>query len=499
MNSVLVTCVAILASVGTCYPTTSPASKLQIKTDSGLLHGFVKSSAPDVRQFLGIPFAHPPTGPRRWLPPLKLSSTASFNATSIGPACPQIAFGGAESGSSVYSPSGGNQTEYFPPDSFSEDCLTLNVWAPSSSKTKLPVFVWFFGGGFLQGGTNSPYFNPQSWVQRTQDHIVVTVNFRSNIFGFPNAVGVTNQNLGLLDQRLALEWVRDQIANFGGDPSRIIGWGESGGAEAVDYLNFAYPSDPIFSGTILDSATALFPQAGGRTFDTAQTNFTAVSTALGCHDPSSEMDCLRDVTWQDIEAVLSADPTLMFLPIVDNVMVFQNYSDRYAKNAISSVPALIGTNLHEFNEGIPNPLSPTFNQSASDMDTNVVFVCTAALTSHARQSYSLTTYRYRYDGNFSNISPPSYPGAYHASELPLIFGTAGDFHGASTAYENTVSSKMQDLWVAFAKDPEHGLRKLGWGTYGEGKAAILGATDEPVKGINISQLDGVCSKLPVLN
>jgi acetylcholinesterase len=494
----LVTSLTILASLGTCYPTSSPEYKLQVKTDSGLLHGFVKPSAPNVRQFLGVPFAHPPTGPRRWLPPSKLKSSAIFNATSIGPACPQIAFGGAESGSSVYSPSGGNQTEYFPLDSFSEDCLTLNIWAPSSFETKLPVFVWFFGGGFVQGGTSSPYFNPQSWVQRTQKHIVVTVNFRSNIFGFPNAAGLTEQNLGLLDQRLALEWVRDQIANFGGDPSRIVGWGESGGAEAVDYLNFAYPSDPIYSGTILDSTTALFPQAGGRTFDTAQTNFSAVSTALGCHTATSEIDCLRDITWQDIEAVLSADPTLMFLPIVDNAVVFQNYTDRYAMNAISSVPALIGTNLHEYNEGIPNPLSPTFNQSDSDRDTNEIFLCTAARTSQSRQNHSLTTYRYRYDGNFSNISPPSYPGAYHASELPLIFGTAGDFHGASTAYENTVSRKMQDLWLDFARNPKHGLRLSGWGTYGEGKAVILGDTDEPIKYINISQLDGICSTLPVI-
>ncbi|KAH6646534.1 Alpha/Beta hydrolase protein [Truncatella angustata] len=399
---------------------------------------------------------------------------------------------------SVYSPSGGNYTEYFPLNSFSENCLTLNVWAPSSSETKLPVIVWFFGGGFVQGGTNSPYFNPQAWVQRTQKHIMVTVNFRSNIFGFPNAMGLMKQNLGLLDQRLALEWVRDNIANFGGNPAKIVGWGESGGAEAVDYLNFAYPSDPIYSGTILDSATALFPRAGGRTFDTAQTNFTAVAAALGCHSTSSEINCLRGVTWQAIEAVLSADPTLKFLPIVDNVTVFQNYSDRYAINAISSVPALIGTNLHEFNEGIPTPLSPTFNQSASDKNTIEIFLCTAALTSQARQSHSLTTYRYRYDGNFSNISPSKYSGAYHAAELPLIFGTAGDFHGVSTAYENAVSRSMQDLWLDFARDPEYGLRISGWGTYDQGKAVILGDEDEPVKGIDVSQLDGVCDILPVV-
>jgi acetylcholinesterase len=124
----------------------------------------------------------------------------------------------------------------------------------------MPVFVWYFGGGFLQGGTSSLYFNPQSWVQRTQGHIVVTVNFRSNIFGFPNAANLTDQNLGLLDQRLALEWVRDNIANFGGDPSKIVAWGQSARAIAYDYLNFAYPEDPIVNGMILDSNTTFYPQ-----------------------------------------------------------------------------------------------------------------------------------------------------------------------------------------------------------------------------------------------
>lgn len=89
---------------------------------------------------------------------------------------------------------------------------------------------------------------------------MVAINSRSNILGFPNARGLDDQNLGLLDQRMALEWVRDNIANFGGDPSIIIAWGQSGGAIAIDILNFAYASDPIFRGMILDSSTVFYPQ-----------------------------------------------------------------------------------------------------------------------------------------------------------------------------------------------------------------------------------------------
>jgi len=268
------------ATFGNCIPAPAPCdcnlqsdNNLHVEIGTGTLMGFINSSAPSVRQFLGVPYSLPPIGVRRWLPPSKLQKSGSMIATSIGPVCSQLLLTDQHPvNTSVFAPGAGNQTEFFPLQAnFSEDCLTLNVWTPRNRKNLLPVIVWFFGGGFTQGGTNSLYFNPQSWVQRTQEHIVVTVNFRSNIFGFPNAAGLGDQNLGLLDQRLALEWVRDNIAHFGGDPSRIISWGESAGAIAVDYIDFAYPLDPIVSGRIMASGTALFaPQYQRQTGDLTQ-------------------------------------------------------------------------------------------------------------------------------------------------------------------------------------------------------------------------------------
>jgi carboxylesterase type B len=132
----------------------------------------------------------------------------------------------------------------------------------------------------------------------------MTVNFRSNIFGFPNAAGLTEQNLGLLDQRMALEWVRDNIASFGGDAANIVGWGESAGATAWNYLDFAFPRDPIVSGIILNSGTVLFP-ARVPSFDSSHRNFSTVAKALGCGVPASELDCMN-VSWQNIESVVEA-------------------------------------------------------------------------------------------------------------------------------------------------------------------------------------------------
>lgn len=155
--------------------------------------------------------------------------------------------------------------------------------------------------------------------------------------------------------------------------------------------------------------------------------------------------------------------------------------------AFSSIPAIIGGNQHEL-----NALGVSLPETQLDALANETFLCTAAVASHFRETYSRTTYRFFYKGNFSNISPTNFTGAYHASELPLIMGTAGTFHGASTTYEEIVGAKMQDLWLEFAKSPECGLNNAGWGSFGEGKAVVIGDGKFSVMEIDISELDGVC-------
>jgi acetylcholinesterase len=496
---ILPTAVAAFMALGNCAPAPGPsACDVEVDTNSGVLTGFIDSSAPNVRQFLGVPFSLPPTGARRWLPPSRLQSHESMLVTRIRPACPQLLLTAqAPLNISVYSPVGGNQTEFFPLENFSEDCLTLNVWTPRISQKAMPVFVWYFGGGFTQGGTSSRYFNPQSWVQRTQEHVVVTVNFRSNIFGFPNAAHLSDQNLGLLDQRLALEWVRDNIANFGGDPTKIIDWGESAGSIAVDYLDFAYPMDPIVSGRIMASGTALFePQYKRQTADFSHNNFTTVAKAFSCGSANFQIDCLRNVSWQEIERYLATDEAqkFTFLPVADQRVVFSNYSQRYEKVALSLVPAIIGTNQHELN-ALAEKGPGVADNNELDTLSNQTFLCTAAATSRLRQAHARTTYRYRYDGSFSNISPGVFTGAYHGAELPLIFGTDGEYHGASVTHEEIVARKLQDLWLAFAKDPQRGLKNVGWGSYGDGNAVLIGHGNATVTQIDVSQLDIICANL----
>lgn len=184
---------------------------LIVSAPSGTYRGVVNDSAPHVREFLGIPFAKPPTGDLRWIAPQKPESKLDhvFDATQYSASCPQYISKIPTFFSEV-------TTAYNIAGPVSEDCLALSIWTPAEAND-LPVIVYIPGGGFQTGGTEENYLNPQNWVERTQEHIVVVLNYRLNIFGFPNAAGLDDQNLGILDQRLALEWVRDNIGAFGGD------------------------------------------------------------------------------------------------------------------------------------------------------------------------------------------------------------------------------------------------------------------------------------------
>jgi carboxylesterase type B len=218
-----------------------------------------------------------------------------------------------------------------------------------------------------------------------------------------------------------LEWVQKNIGAFCGDILRMVVWGQSAGAIAIDWLSFAFPQDPIVQGLIMDSGTALFPQSATMTNDTVQVNFAEVGAQLGCTPGTSQLDCMHGLAAQDIENLLAANITIpAFLPVPDERVVFSNYTSRYAMGAFARIPAVIGTTQHEFNAIVPDVPGFPFNQTQVDALTNTSFICTAAQTSQLRQAHGLTTYRFRDDGNFLNILPPEFGGAYHTSELPLI-------------------------------------------------------------------------------
>jgi len=258
-----------------------------IRLRDGDLQGAVDGGA---RRFLGIPFAAPPLGALRWRPPAPIVPWQGMkDATAFGPACAQL--------SSVITPR-----------SESEDCLYLNVWTPDPAPARpLPVMVWIHGGGNNNGSANDPVplglgglFYDGRHLAETRDVVVVSMNYRVNVFGFfphsslavEDAEYPHSGNQGLLDQQQALRWVRDNIVAFGGDPNNVTIFGESAGSYNVCFHIVSPGSHGLFHRAIGQSGgcTTYQPTAAE-----AETRSQAVIDAIGCGGASDVPGCMRDV------------------------------------------------------------------------------------------------------------------------------------------------------------------------------------------------------------
>jgi cholinesterase len=297
-------------------------------------------------------------------------------------------------------------------------------------------------------------------------------SYRVNIFGFPSTPSGTS-NVGLLDQRLAVEWVRDNIAAFGGNPRRITLFGQSAGAASIDFYSYAWTSDPIVNGFILESGTTqVIPPLNESTSAAMWYNITS---QLGCgtatSDPSSTLACMRTANSTSILSVLASAPS--FVPTVDNTVVFDvtEYKARSLSGKFIQSPLLIGTNDNE--EGIfriSDILHGGAQPSSFYEETNLnKFLCPSAARANFSVYNHVPTWRYRWFGVFNNTNLTFTPdsGAYHGSEIPIIFNTPPSGKGVAnnTADELAVMAYMGGAWAAFAKDPVNGLGTYQGGWY----------------------------------
>ncbi|ETS75635.1 hypothetical protein PFICI_12579 [Pestalotiopsis fici W106-1] len=428
-----------------------------VDTTSGPVTGHAASNNTQVSEYLGIPYAKPPVDDLRWQPPVEYTGTAPINGTTFP----------------LYNLSRGGY--YVTPDVLlpdtpqSEDCLTLNVWTdPQKGESSKAVLVYIHGGSYTGGSSSEKWFNGQ-FMAEEQDVVVVTINYRLNIFGFPGNP-TTELNLGILDQRMAVEWVRDNIASFGGDPNRIVMFGQSAGAASVDIHSYAYASDPIASGYVMQSGTAW--GFGVQTQKAASDLWYLAAHAVGCHQATEArvFACMQSIPASVLIKRLppiryGMTPGLPYGPVADGKLVFADYSDR----SPAARPVLVGNTDDE--SGLSKHLTPWWAGLPHwywPVQNIFVFTCPAGQRAAVSVSKGNPTWRYRWFGAFPNTLLPwiPYNGSWHGSELPSIFNTAPQQYYTNTQREKDVGTYMRGAWAAFAKDPVHGLHKYdGWENY----------------------------------
>ena len=483
---------------------------LLVAAPAGTFRGLNVGS--NVRQWLGIRWGRPTNGTRRFKPPQRtpvLGRGQVVNAYTYGGSCPQNR-GTAYAGLQIFSPS--NETD-------SEDCLNVNIWAPSLNRLNTTgngaaVAVWLYGGAYTFGSASLPVYNGSVLVggepfvdgDMPGDLIVVGVNYRTNIFGFPQvgapALRQNELNLGLRDQRMAVEWVYENIKAFGGDPDRISLFGESAGASSVGLWPYAYASDPIVKGLVMESGSEFLLSSIGGTGNAtgfqyiaqqvgcglSQLNSTSSSSSATGGTPTSsavptvaptgalataQLRCMQNLPFRTIQQVASnySATTDLFKPYVDNVTVFspQTYAAMSAAGQFARLPVLIGTNNDEGT--ILQALSPGV---PVDLITTLGFTCPAANVATARYNYSVPSWQYRYlfTSNTTNAFPAL--GVFHSSEIPVVFGqyNSSSRPPASAALIE-VSRAVRGGWRAFFRDPARGLANYGWPVYQPNGSSLI--------------------------
>jgi len=464
-----------------------------VETTNGHLRGLATGP---VLGFRGIPYALPPTPPHRFMAPRPAAPWAGIrDADAFAPQAPQLLFpflDPALADTPAY-----NATRDFhrgvvvEPIPYGEDCLALNVWTPSTAGTR-PVMVWLHGGGFASGAGSWGWWTGED-LAANQDVVVVTLNHRLNIFGFlcleghGGAAQGYATNVGMRDIVLALEWVRDNIAAFGGDPGNITIFGQSGGGMKVTTLMAMPSARGLFHKAIVQSGPFLRAVPMARATVVAGRMLAELSVMPG------RLDALQSVS---IEALLSAfrsanegGPGVLrqFAPVVDGDSLPHDPFEPAASPTGAGVPMLIGatseeiTSLQGFQDLSVFDITPAElpGRIATACDTDVAGAETLIATYRAARPHATPARLYAAIASdrrfgFGSIQQaerqaaqaPVFTyrllwqspvqggrmGAPHNLDLPMIFGRdrAPGVTGAGTAH-HALAAAMQAAWAAFAR------------------------------------------------
>jgi para-nitrobenzyl esterase len=478
------------------------ADGLTVSVEEGKLAGKTNDDS-SVRSFLGIPYAKPPVGDLRFKEPQKVEPWKDVReAKDFGGRCAQNASATLMNAASD-----------------TEDCLYLNVWTPAPApKDKLPVMFWIHGGGNQNGSTNEPVPYANAGLFYTGEFlakhgvVVVSLNYRLGVFGFLAHKGLEAEgsklgNQGLRDQVFGMEWVKRNVASFGGDPNNVTIFGESAGSLDVCLHVASALTRGLYKGAISESGGCTTFQT---TSDTAKTSADAFAQQLGCTGDDA-LSCLRGKSVADLLAPpassMTGAPTSSFGPIVDGDYMPDQPRALYDKGDVSKVPYILGSNTDEgtlFTLGLTSvnsmdtyvaaltmrfpgrvddimklyPISDFMDQDNPYLaalsrvfgDSSLVCSTWDAATRFAKTGTD--TYMY----NFDIPAPIAGLGATHGSELVYVFGTSPSFDED----EKNISGEIQTYWTNFAKkhDPNGG-DLLAWPKFSESSDKRINLSLQP--------------------
>ena len=469
----------------------SASAAVEVKIAQGNLRG---DTTEDISSFKNIPYAAPPIGPLRWRAPQAAPGwDGTRQAVNFGPICPQ------NRRPSIFMP---NLPQ-------SEDCLTLNVWTPKAdAKAKLPVMVWIYGGGFLEGGSAVPLYDGVDLAKHGV--VLVSLNYRLGLLGFFNHPALKTQgndesgNFGLLDQIAALKWVQQNIAAFGGDPAKVTIFGESAGGVSVNDLVASPLARGLFIRAISESGLGLLPVPSA---EDAQKSSVDFATKLGVtgDDAAAAAVKLRGLKVADIlkrQGDLKTEGHVQ--PYIDGKVIPEDLSVLFAKGQIAKVDYLAGSNSNEaslapalgvdlvgglskFGDQLPK-VRAIYESSGSLSDEEFGRQAFGdSLFTSAAQDFAGFAVKAGGTGRVYHFAyvADSYKGKVlgvsHGGEIVYVFGLRGLGFLASRASDKdrSVIALVQNYWTNFAKtsDP-NGTSLPAWPAFTPADRETLVFDDE---------------------
>lgn len=494
MNWMLMVAVCLLPGVTLAAPpateeaTTTARETKPIDISSGLIRGLIEGEDGDLFVFRGIPFAAPPVGELRWKPPQPVKAwEGTLNCFEFGNASAQKP-----------SPLTGSFPGMALDADTSEDCLYLNVWAPSNTADEpLPVMVWIHGGGYEMGAGSQGLYNGANLARKGV--VVVTINYRLGAMGYlahpalsRESSNGTSGNYGVLDQIEALKWVKENIAVFGGDPSRVTIFGESAGGGSVFALMCSPLAKGLFHRAISESGPVLNWSHLNESrfgYPSAEEAGAEMAESLGIEDGDGAAAALRS---QDVDTLLEMTannerPTkvdfrsvaLRMAPIVDGWVIPDDPMTIFEEGNQNDVPLIVGCNGDEatmftmmaklpttvdalseevvsqfgehaeaFTAAYPVAERKEIRKAVNALFGDLIFVAPARFVAKNMGNVPSPAYAY----HFTKIPPGTSGmmlGSHHGAEIPYVFGQMHLAPKVSDA-DVDISNAMMDYWVQFA-------------------------------------------------